>query len=26
VVRLASERVDLGPPLLDWLREWVPQQ
>jgi len=26
VVRLASERDDLGPPLLAWLREWVPQQ
>jgi len=26
VVRLASEREDLGPPLLAWLREWVPQQ
>jgi UTP--glucose-1-phosphate uridylyltransferase len=26
VVRLASEREDLGPPLLDWLREWVPTQ
>ncbi|MCU1622548.1 MAG: putative UTP-glucose-phosphate uridylyltransferase [Frankiales bacterium] len=26
VVRLASEREDLGPPLLAWLREWLPQQ
>jgi UTP--glucose-1-phosphate uridylyltransferase len=26
VVRLASERDDLGPPLLEWLREWLPQQ
>ena len=26
VIRLASEREDLGPDLLDWLREWVPQQ
>jgi UTP--glucose-1-phosphate uridylyltransferase len=26
VVRLASERDDLGPALLDWLREWLPQQ
>ena len=26
VVRLASERDDLGPPLLAWLREWLPQQ
>ena len=26
VVRLASERPDLGPELLAWLREWVPQQ
>jgi UTP--glucose-1-phosphate uridylyltransferase len=26
VVRLASERPDIGPPLLDWLREWLPQQ
>ncbi|MCW2545066.1 MAG: UTP--glucose-phosphate uridylyltransferase, partial [Frankiales bacterium] len=26
VVRLASEREDLGPPLLEWLREWLPQQ
>ncbi len=26
VVRLASEREDLGPELLDWLREWLPQQ
>ena len=24
VVRLASERDDLGPPLLAWLREWLP--
>lgn len=24
VVRLASEREDLGPDLLDWLREWLP--
>jgi len=26
VVTLASERDDLGPDLLAWLREWVPQQ
>jgi UTP--glucose-1-phosphate uridylyltransferase len=26
VVQLASERDDLGPPLLDWLREWLPGQ
>ncbi len=26
VVKLASEREDLGPQLLDWLREWLPQQ
>lgn len=26
LVRLAAEREDLGPPLLDWLREWLPQQ
>jgi UTP--glucose-1-phosphate uridylyltransferase len=26
VIRLASERDDLGPELLAWLREWVPQQ
>jgi UTP--glucose-1-phosphate uridylyltransferase len=26
VVRLASERPDIGPPLLAWLREWLPQQ
>jgi UTP--glucose-1-phosphate uridylyltransferase len=26
VVRLASERDDLGPQLLDWLREWLPTQ
>jgi UTP--glucose-1-phosphate uridylyltransferase len=26
VVRLASERDDLGPPLLAWLREWLPEQ
>ena len=26
VVQLASERKDLGPPLLDWLREWLPGQ
>jgi hypothetical protein len=25
-VRLASEREDLGPPLLAWLREWLPSQ
>jgi UTP--glucose-1-phosphate uridylyltransferase len=24
VVRLAADREDLGPPLLDWLREWLP--
>lgn len=26
VIRLASEREDLGPDLITWLREWVPQQ
>ena len=26
VVQLASERDDLGPPLLDWLRAWLPDQ
>ncbi len=26
VIRLASERDDLGPPLLAWLREWLPEQ
>jgi UTP--glucose-1-phosphate uridylyltransferase len=26
VVRLAAERDDLGPPLLAWLREWLPDQ
>jgi UTP--glucose-1-phosphate uridylyltransferase len=26
LVRLASERDDLGPPLLAWLREWLPTQ
>jgi UTP--glucose-1-phosphate uridylyltransferase len=26
VIRLASERDDLGPDLLAWLREWLPQQ
>jgi UTP--glucose-1-phosphate uridylyltransferase len=26
VIRLASEREDLGPDLLAWLREWVAQQ
>ncbi|MCW2620721.1 MAG: UTP--glucose-phosphate uridylyltransferase, partial [Frankiales bacterium] len=26
VLRLASERDDLGPPLLTWLREWLPTQ
>ncbi|MCU1592754.1 MAG: UTP--glucose-phosphate uridylyltransferase [Frankiales bacterium] len=26
VISLASERPDLGPPLLGWLREWLPQQ
>ena len=26
VIRLASERDDLGPPLLEWLRDWLPQQ
>jgi UTP--glucose-1-phosphate uridylyltransferase len=26
VVRLASEREDLGPQLLAWLREWLPAQ
>jgi UTP--glucose-1-phosphate uridylyltransferase len=26
VVQLAAGRDDLGPPLLDWLREWLPGQ
>jgi UTP--glucose-1-phosphate uridylyltransferase len=26
VVRLAADREDLGPPLLDWLRAWLPDQ
>jgi len=26
VVQLASERPDLGPPLLQWLRNWLPEQ
>jgi UTP--glucose-1-phosphate uridylyltransferase len=26
VVRLAADRDDLGPPLLEWLREWLPEQ
>ena len=26
VIRLAAERDDLGPPLLAWLREWLPTQ
>lgn len=26
VVKLASERPDLGPDLLAWLREWLPTQ
>jgi UTP--glucose-1-phosphate uridylyltransferase len=26
VVRLAADREDLGPPLLDWLREWLAEQ
>jgi UTP--glucose-1-phosphate uridylyltransferase len=26
VIRLAVEREDLGPELMAWLREWVPQQ
>jgi UTP--glucose-1-phosphate uridylyltransferase len=26
VIRLASEREDLGPELLSWLREWLPSQ
>ena len=26
VVQLASERDDLGPPLLEWLRAWLPEQ
>jgi UTP--glucose-1-phosphate uridylyltransferase len=25
-IRLAADREDLGPPLLDWLREWLPGQ
>ncbi|MDT7547041.1 MAG: UTP--glucose-phosphate uridylyltransferase [Actinomycetota bacterium] len=24
VVRLAADREDLGPPLLEWLRDWLP--
>jgi UTP--glucose-1-phosphate uridylyltransferase len=24
VVRLAADREDLGPPMLEWLREWLP--
>jgi UTP--glucose-1-phosphate uridylyltransferase len=24
VVQLAADREDLGPPLLDWLRDWLP--
>ncbi|MBK5306050.1 MAG: UTP--glucose-1-phosphate uridylyltransferase GalU [Frankiaceae bacterium] len=24
VVQLAADRDDLGPPLLEWLREWLP--
>ena len=26
VVRLASERDDLGPPFLAWLKEWLADQ
>src|SRR4051812_3884192 len=26
VVRLAADREDLGPPFLEWLREWLPQR
>jgi len=26
VIRLAAERDDLGPELLSWLREWLPEQ
>ncbi len=26
VIRLASERDDLGPDLLTWLRSWLPEQ
>jgi UTP--glucose-1-phosphate uridylyltransferase len=26
VIRLASEREDLGPDLLSWLREWLPSR
>jgi UTP--glucose-1-phosphate uridylyltransferase len=26
VVQLAAERPDLGPPLLAWLRGWLPEQ
>jgi len=26
VVRLAADREDLGPPLLAWLRDWLPEQ
>ncbi|MCU1592326.1 MAG: UTP--glucose-phosphate uridylyltransferase [Frankiales bacterium] len=26
VVQLAADREDLGPPLLSWLREWLPEQ
>ncbi len=26
VVRLAADREDLGPPLLDWLQTWLPER
>jgi UTP--glucose-1-phosphate uridylyltransferase len=26
VVQLAADRDDLGPPLLEWLRGWLPEQ
>src|SRR4051812_7034524 len=26
VVQLAADREDLGPPFLEWLREWLPQR
>ena len=26
VVQLAADREDLGPPLLAWLRQWLPEQ
>jgi UTP--glucose-1-phosphate uridylyltransferase len=26
VIQLAADREDLGPPLLDWLRDWLPSR